>query len=672
MTHWNSIARDRAQPDPTERHAALARLRCSSTWRVVKAPLLVLAFSIACSGSAETRMPVAKTAAETYRRLPNLPHSASLVEIVAPVEVTPRADPAPLPLAGAGELAVWRDGEQMMLSTRDQAEEAGLFVLDLGTDWVPALLRSSADLPHDYEPMFIELANGRFDDGPDGRRARRARYLEPHGIPPTPELLRARFEVLAQKPCAAAPWLQPLRELEPSSWESAAEFPEVMPQVAIDALQQRLVCESHLRSAPTGRLDAETRDALEEFARRNRIYARPELQGEILDALREEPLELERAALVRVLTERLVLELGVIEDHSARDSAPARDDAPVAASPDVVRRVEARVVETFGLQTIEGVRAFYARLRDAIRQPHYEVGLDPIELPDYYGSNMDLWVEIDRGDLYYEFPFRPDGTPIEFEIERGPTLTLFARDSEQQVRPLATYRTTIGGWRIRHHDGQEFWEYKPSPVGSRVWARVISAPVWLPPAATPPESLVVTLRRTIDGSEYRELNHSLIGPSFGSVYGLVAAHHRRYGQTSDGGFEVRGDDGIRTHGSSDYTSIWRLSSNGCHRLHNHLALRLFNFILAHRSHRREGHQPAYFRRTVIAEDFRAKLAVKRTGYAFVLDEPIPVRVLRGRVLGALQRPIRERIPVGPELFDGPLTLTPGDFAEGDPALARAP
>jgi len=34
---------------------------------------------------------------------------------------------------------------------------------------------------------------------------------------------------------------------------------------------------------------------------------------------------------------------------------------------------------------------------------------------------MDFWVEIDRGDFYYEFPFDEAGQPLELPIERGPT-----------------------------------------------------------------------------------------------------------------------------------------------------------------------------------------------------------------------------------------------------------
>lgn len=561
----------------------------------------------------------------------------------------------PLPLAAADEVAVWRAGEQLEIVARDQAEADGLYVLDVGTDWTPELFRSTAELPNDYAPVFVALANGRFDQStPEGQRAAYERYMEPHGIPPSPLLLMRRFEQLSLKPCSSTGLsLESIRELQGTRWTDTTEL-RLSTQSAIDALQARLACEGHLRVDPSGQLDAETRAALEEFERRNRIYARGELRGPTLEALGRDPLELERATLVRVLTERMVLDLGVIEDSSACGALPEDDGEVVEDTPDMVQRLEQHVIEVFGLDSVGGLRRFYQRLKEGLSNPHYGIAIDAVELPEYHSGAMDLWVEIDRGDFYYDFPFHEDGTPRDFRIQKAPTLTLFARDGQGRARPLAQYRTTIGGWRIRQYGGREFWEYKESPAGARVWARLIAAPVWLPPRSTPPESLLITMRRTLDGSVYRELNRNLIGPGFASAYGLLATHHRRYGQSSDGDFELREDDGIRTHGSSDYTSIWRLSSSGCHRLHNHLALRLFSFILAHRSYERTGHRAIRYRVAVELDGFQDQHIVQRTGYGFDLERPIEVRVLPGRALGAEKRRSRERIPVDPTHAGTPL------------------
>jgi hypothetical protein len=579
----------------------------------------------------------------------------------APVaEAAPEPPIEPAPVAAEGEVLVYRGGEPIGLITRAEAETSGLFVLDVGSDWVPALFRSSPGLPHRYEHVFAELSNGRFDDSPEGRRAAQEGYLEPHGIPPSLALLAHRFAALAQRPCSRQLALAPLRAFEGTAWDEGE--PPSVPVAVVAALQERLLCETHLRSAPSGELDAPTRRALEEFERRNRIYARGSLQGETLEALRAQPLELERRALLRVLTERTLLDLGVIEDGSAVYTSPVRDASPVEDAPHVVRRIEQRLLEAFGLQTVAGARRFYRRMEDVLASPHYGVAIDPVELPDYYADDMDLWVEIDRGDLYYEFPFDEDGKPLGFQIERGPTMTLFAQDGAH-ARPLVLYPTTIGGWRVRRQAGEVYWQYKESKAGTRAWRRIVTAPVWLPPASTPSETLIAKFRRTSDGSEFHELNQNLIGPSFASAYGLVAAYHQHVVGTKDGMLELGRDDGMRTHGSSDYTSIWRTVSSGCHRLHNHLAMRLLNFVLMHRAHRRIGHLPTSYRLRVSSPDLQEQVDIRQTGYEFRLERPLEVRVLPGRIRGELKHALRQRFPTADDASAWPtLLLTPTGLA----------
>lgn len=618
----------------------------SDSWLNVRVlPAISVVLLLDCSAQPPPRTPADPLLPEqAFARLPEPPLPPEPVIAAAPEpEPEPPARPVdPLPLVAADEVALWRDGEQVEILARELAETRGLQLLDVGTDWAPQLFRSTPEVPHDYAPLYVDLANGRFDQSTDeGRRAAWERYLEAHGIPPSPLLLMHRFDQLSATPCSTNLRLGVIRELESASWASpASASPE-----AVEALRARLECEGHLRVTPSGQLDEDTRAALEEFERRNRIYARGVLRGPTLAALQREPLELERESLVRVLTERLVLDLGVIEDGSACGVLPERRSGRVEDAPDVVQRIRQRVIASFGLDTVEGLRRFYARMKEALATAHYGLALDAVGLPDYYGHDMELWIEIDRGDFYYDFPFDADGAPRDFHIQKGPTLVLFARDAQQHVRPLAQYRTTIGGWRIRQYGDRELWEYKESPPGARVWARLIAAPVWLPPRSTPEESLLITLRRTQDGSTYRELNRNLIGPSFASAYGLLAAHHRRFGQTSDRDFELRGDEGIRTHGTADYTSIGRPSSSGCHRLHNHLAMRLFSFLLAHRVYQRTGHGSTQYRVAVNVDGREQHHSVWRTGYGFDLERPIEVEVLNGRALGAAKRRLRERIPV---------------------------
>jgi hypothetical protein len=168
--------------------------------------------------------------------------------------------------------------------------------------------------------------------------------------------------------------------------------------------------------------------------------------------------------------------------------------------------------------------------------------------------------------------------------------------------------------------------------------------------------LVSKFRHTSDGSEFYELNRNLVGPSFASAYGLIAAYHNRAARRPGGTLALGGDDGMRTHGSSDYTSIWRTVSSGCHRLHNHAAMRLFGFVLAHRAHQRIGHRPAHYRLRVRAPDVDDWIAVDRSGYEFDLERPIEVQVLPGRVRGLLKRPLRKRIPAAADASSRPTVL----------------
>jgi Putative peptidoglycan binding domain len=603
-----------------------------------------------CSGMAPraappqpTRLLVAKPLEPAPRTMQAQPPAERLARSEPPAfEPALPATEHVTPVPGPAEVLIFQAGTPAGVIARSDAAGAGLQLLDLGEAWVPRLLRSTPGLPNDYASVFAALANGEYPEGPEGRLAAQERYLEPHGIPPTPALLERRFVRLAEQPCSTRLDLQPLQTFEGVEWTDGAGAPSI-PDAVVLALQARLACEGHLRVPPSGVPDEATRAALEEFERRNRIYARGELKGETLEALRAEPLELERRTLLRVLTERAVLDLAALEDGSAD---PRRD---------VVRDIEAQIREALGLHTVEDLQRFYARLGPELQHPHLEIAVDAVALPDYYAADMDLWVEIDRGDLYYEFPFDEHGQPLGFEIERGPTLTLFARDGER-VLPLVLYPTTIGGWRVRQHGGAVYWEYKNSPVGLRAWRRIVAAPVWLPPASTPPEHLVVKLRRSSDGSEFFELNYNLVGPSFASAYGLVAAYHQPVLGTRAGELELGRDHGIRTHGSSDYTSIWRTVSSGCHRLHNHLAIRLFNFILAHRTNRRVGHRPLHYRLNVSTPDLEAQLRVRETGYEYYLEQPIEVRVLPGRVRGTLQHPVRRRIPAAVDAADRPRVI----------------
>jgi hypothetical protein len=188
------------------------------------------------------------------------------------------------------------------------------------------------------------------------------------------------------------------------------------------------------------------------------------------------------------------------------------------------------------------------------------------------------------------------------------------------------------------------WKYKESPAGPRVWTQIVASPVWLPPDSTPPKDLLKRKRDRKPGEPKWEINYHETGPSYASAYGLVAAYHHTYLERGSGAIDVGNDEGIRTHGSVDYMSIMRRHSHGCHRLHNHIALRLMSFVLSHRPHRRVGQETISFERTIEYEDEKHELELKQGGYVFELAEPLKVEVLEGRIRGQVQKAIDFPIP----------------------------
>ena len=79
-------------------------------------------------------------------------------------------------------------------------------MVDLGEEWVPYIFTertnaTEAALPQTYRATYLALSRGEYPNDHHGARAKRDRYLELYGIPPTLKLLRARFRE-AQKPTA--------------------------------------------------------------------------------------------------------------------------------------------------------------------------------------------------------------------------------------------------------------------------------------------------------------------------------------------------------------------------------------------------------------------------------------------------------------------------------------
>ncbi|MEZ4286847.1 MAG: hypothetical protein R3A47_01585 [Polyangiales bacterium] len=591
-------------------------------------------------------------------------------------------------------VAIWKDGKEQGEVEAADAESEGYDLIDLGEDWTPYLFSegkatdTTPAKPNAYRKTYLALAKGEFPNDHHGERARQDKYLELYGILPTLNLQKTRLEQAMTMPCAAKLDLEPLRRfkgfvsfehgnrstrnkdaydrllpivegikkqfavksvdeipvdnLTPAQQEVIEDFNSIAPEVeAIIAVQERLQCEGFFRGRTVKRagvFDWVTHEALADFERKHRVFGWGFLGRDTLDELRLSPADVEHEALLRVLTERAMHETGIIEDGSVGegDEAPTYvgEDGKTHRVPNLEAQLRERLISAFGLQTPESTLKWLKALKNI--QSEHLVAFKGIEKPEYYSNNMDFSVTIDRGDVWYDFPYDQNGKSRSQPISRRPRTMLFTRYRDQLI-PLAKYGTTIGGWRSDYVDGSLMWKYKNSPVGERVWKVISAAPVWLPPDSTPPKSLLTKGRNP-------KINYHETGPSYASAYGLVAAYHRKFKRESDGSISIWGDEGIRSHGSVDYMSIMRRQSHGCHRLHNHIAVRLMSFVLAHRQHRRIGQQALNFKRDVEYDGKTYKMQIDQGGYNYELTDPIVVNVLEGRIRGVVKNPIDTPLP----------------------------
>jgi hypothetical protein len=408
---------------------------------------------------------------------------------------------------------------------------------------------------------------------------------------------------------------------------------------AIRATQARLTCEGLLGGKSrhlSGMFDLPTHEALAQWERKNDIFGWGFLGEETQVWLQRRPLELHFETFKRILTERVADAAGIIEDGSVGGkNRPARyrgaDGQPVAVPDTIAEHLQALLaaleiatppdmvhfLRTFGTDGLRGLRVAFAAPK----------------LPPYYATHMELDVEIDRGDVWYDFPFTDKGDPVEQKRERYPSLTLFTTWNGQHI-PLARWRTTIGSWRSElHADGDVYYKYKSSDVGPRIWKQIVAAPVWVPPDSTPGQDLLTRKLFDLRAGPVDVVDTEVMGPGFQSAYGLVMAIHHKV--LSSGGLF---DNQIRTHGSVDYTSIARRFSHGCHRLVNTRAVRLFGFVLRHRAHQRHGNSPLGIQKVFSVGERRFGYELSTRGYYYELTPPLPVNVLEGRIVGTLKKP----------------------------------
>src|SRR5262249_5281968 len=110
--------------------------------------------------------------------------------------------------------------------------------------------------------------------------------------------------------------------------------------------------------------------------------------------------------------------------------------------------------------------------------------------PAYHSAAMDLRVEIDRGDVNFDYPLTPSGLAQVPPPKRRPTLVVYAKDGDHDVA-LVRWPTTIGGWKPeRLHPRDVEMVYKESPEGPRIWRDLIVTPSWIPPDSAPKHDMV--------------------------------------------------------------------------------------------------------------------------------------------------------------------------------------
>ena len=582
----------------------------------------------------------------------------------------------------------------------EAARARGLTVVDLSDAWVPSVLgdhpgAKGATLVNPYHAIYTGLAADRADGDGQPLAAGERNYLEMYGIPPSLSVLRRRFLEDARRNCGNS--FDPEKLLavdEVRSWGASTEAKELGKQAArgarleaarlaagaatLEALaaadprtakdvkehlrfvaeraafveaEKRLVCEGLLDPAKhkSGAYDTAMRTAMLAFQQKQAVMDQADIKRGTLEALARPPLENDLSALRRVLTERAMHAAGYLEDGSVSDDERpggalggptylgadgARHGVPDLATPSL-----AAVLLTLGIETPDDAVAFFRRhpradfqwLKVAARLP---------PAPEYYGPAMDLSVEIDRGDVWYDFPFDGKGQRLPQPRERFPTFTLYVKWRGEKV-PLVRWRTTVGGWRVElASDGQEYYRYKGSDIGPRVWHHIVAAPVWIPPASSPLASFVKEKR--VNGIYARVTNYDETGPGYLSAYGLAAAIHEEMRRGPGGATFF--DNGIRTHGSFDYMSLRGRFSHGCHRLYNQQAMRLFSFVLGHRKMRVVGAIPLGFRRLFYSQGEVFEMRLPSRGFYYELEPPLPVDVLEGTVKGTLQKPIAGYVP----------------------------
>ena len=589
------------------------------------------------------------------------------------------AAPPPPPAAPSPPVLQVVNGKEVAVEAA-AALASGLTIVDLSDGWTPFIF---AEQPGDngevltarYRRIFLGLANDTGDDDGQPIAPGSHNYLEVYGIPPTLSVLRTRFLADGLEQCANVD-LEKIRAVKSVPSFEGKKLDKELARIAdlerrarsgkasigdgaaLDAahaqraafaeVEKRLACEKLFTKSPrhaAGRFDEAMQQALLKFQLKNKLYDSPALRPDTMKALGRTLLEEDYESLLRVLTERVISAASILEDGSStHEFTNAKGEKEKVR--DLVSESLAATVEQLGIATPAAALAFFQRhAASELLTLHAAVKLPA--RPEYYAPDMKLTVEIDRGDVIYDPPFDAQGKPSPYSRHIFPSFTL-RTTYRGQVIPLVKWRTTIGGWRSEQaKNGYEYFRYKGSDVGPRVWRNVVAGPVWIAPVSTPLRTLVKS--KTVgpefthkkhekhDQKDELVVNYDELGPGYWSAYGLIVAYNVEPGH--DG--KPDGDNGVRVHGSSEYRSIRNPEgySHGCHRLMNHLAERMFSFVLQHRNMHADGEKKLGFTRQFLWKEDVYELRLPTRGFWYTLDPPLPVNVLEGNILGKVKKPI---------------------------------
>jgi len=587
---------------------------------------------------------------------------------------------------------IWAEGQSERSICPAAAAAAGLTLVDLSDDWAPRVLVGDPEVgPVPYRDRYVRIAREDFGDDDTWYRARRDRFHELYGIFPTPSVVASRLADDERHACHGAvprvgletyergidTWRSVAKQRGDLLWRdslhdqlvdaarrlglSSVDELEGHPQLGaryeryhditlrkevVSEAQQHFACEGLLDVAPEreGLMDGATISAMQAYLRRHMVITW-QIDDEARRIMLADSRELDLLQLLRTLRERVVDATGLLEDGTAInehvrvadrviDTATFLEERAEEPMPDgahdLIGAATDAAARALGWTSVEGALAFFASSPPAV------VAVRLPDVPVYHQPHTELRLVIDRGDVWYDFPFHPNGDRELQPRDRLPMTSLYAKHGDGWI-PLVRWPTTIGGWQPeRLGNGQVKLVYKESPPGPRIVKDLVAAPRWIPPRSTPDRDL---LRPRVGGGW--SLRYDTMGPDYASAYGLAMLIHHRVDELPDGEV-LYTDQGIRSHGSVSYDSILDGFSHGCHRLHNHRAVRLAGFLLAHRRYEAKGEIPLDFHRTIVFRGRRFQMHFDSRGYRYQLDPPLEVEVLEGRIRGRARRPLPPR------------------------------